>query len=558
MDTNSEVLNFLLKMGFINQSQVEAVRNKIMLTGLPAMQVLGKMGIVTEEQFLSLRADSLGITYMDLTDYLIDVALVKLIPESFVKKNKVVPLFKTGNTLTVGMVNPENVDLIHQIRRMTKLDYIEPVLVSEEGIQRVLESYYTFSGGSSLDELLSSIEKGPSESEEALAEDGSPVEAPVIKIVNMMIIQAVKERTSDIHVEPEEKMVRIRFRVDGVLHEVNQLPKNLQTAIISRVKVLANLDIAENRRPQDGRIRFRFESRDLDIRVSTFPTIHGENVVMRILDQSALVLELKDVGFGEKEMSVFNQLIQASYGMILVTGPTGSGKTTTLYSALSTVNSATKKIVTIEDPVEYQLPMVRQTHVNPKADLTFANGLRNILRQDPDIIMVGEIRDKETAEVAVQASLTGHLVFSTLHTNDSASTLNRMMDMGVEPFLISSSVIGILAQRLVRTICSKCKEPYQAPKELVHSLPLQKNAVFYRGKGCARCGQSGFYGRIGIFELLVVTEDIRRMVNEKRSAEEIKKKAIEQGMRTLRQSGFEKVAEGLTTFEEVFEATEVR
>jgi type IV pilus assembly protein PilB len=380
-------------------------------------------------------------------------------------------------------------------------------------------------------------------------------ETPIVKLVNIVIMLAVKERASDIHIEPEEHNLKIRYRIDGILQEKNIFPKKIQNIIISRIKVLSKMDIAESRKPQDGRIRLKIETKDLDIRVSTFPTIHGENVVMRLLDKTSLLLGLKQLGFSESEFKIFDKLIRHPYGIILVTGPTGSGKTTTLYAVLSSLNTPEKNIITLEDPVEYELPGIRQTPINPKAGITFATGLRSILRQDPDIIMVGEIRDKETAEIAIQAALTGHLVLSTLHTNDAPSALTRLVDMGIEPFLISSSVIGILAQRLVRTICDKCKQKYVPPPEAVKELGIKAGEEFYKGAGCQRCNQKGYIGRIGIFELLFIDEEIRKMVDAKKSADEVKRKAVELGMKVLRDDGLQKAKRGATTIEEVLRAT---
>ncbi len=526
------IIDLLLKQGLITQEQAEKAKDETKRTGLNLEKALEKLGFITEKDVANVRAANLGVPFMDLTDYLIDVELVKLIPEAVAKKYKAVPLFKIGNSLTVAMTDPQNIMALDQIRKVSKMDTIDPVLATGDGIQKILDSYYGVAG--SVDEIIKAIDKEKvlDTRKKGLAEVAE--EAPIIKLVNILFMQAVKERASDIHIEPEEDILRIRYRIDGILHEVNDIPKKLQSAIISRIKILSKMDIAENRKPQDGRIRLKLESKDLDIRVSTFPTVHGENVVMRLLDKSSVLLGLKELGFSKKLLETFDKLIHRSNGIILVTGPTGSGKTTTLYAALTAINSMEKNIITIEDPVEYELPLIRQTPVNPKAGITFANGLRSILRQDPDIIMVGEIRDKETADVAIQAALTGHLVFSTLHTNDASSALTRLMDMGVEPFLISSSIAGILAQRLVRKLCDKCK-----------------------GEGCKTCKDSGFTERIGIFELLVLDEKMKKIVNEKASADEIKKKAIALGMKVLKEDGLGKVKDGLTTQEEVLRATEV-
>ncbi|MFA5231504.1 MAG: ATPase, T2SS/T4P/T4SS family, partial [Candidatus Omnitrophota bacterium] len=512
------------------------------------------LGFISEEDIAEARANALGFLYMNLEDYVIDAELTKLIPENVAIKYKAVPLFKIMDALTVAMTDPSDIEALDHIRRISKVGSVDPVLVSAKSIEKILDSYY--GQGNSVEEIVKTFE-----SKKLLVDKGALAEAaeepPIIKLVNILISEAVKDRVSDIHIEPEMAVLRVRYRIDGILHEVHSLPKKLQNAVISRIKILANMDIAENRRPQDGKISVKLENKDLDIRVSTFPTVHGENVVMRLLDRSSILLGLKDLGFSRENLDIFAKMILQPNGIILVTGPTGSGKTTTLYSALSTISSMEKNIITIEDPVEYELPLIRQTQVNPKADITFANGLRSILRQDPDVIMVGEIRDKETAEVAIQASLTGHLVFSTLHTNDAPSSLTRLMDMGLEPFLISSSLILIVAQRLVRQVCPKCKEEYSPTPAALQNLGLDINAKFFRGKGCPVCKNTGFLGRIGIFEILVLNEVIRKMIEERKSADAIKKKAIELGMKTLREDGLDKTRQGLTTIEEILRVTEI-
>jgi type IV pilus assembly protein PilB len=549
-----EIAELLLKHGLITAEQLNKAKEEVKRTGIKLEKALEKLGFIIADDIVKTQADALGVPYIDLNGYIIDTALIKLVPEDLAKKYKVVPLFKIQDTLTVAMLDPHNIEALDQIRKVSGIDNIDSVLASESGIQKILDSYYEVAG--SVDEIVESIEKGKfanlKESPIEVAE-----EPPIIKLVNMLVIEAVKGRASDIHIEPELDTVRVRYRIDGVLHEVQILPKKLQSPVMSRIKILSGMDIAESRRPQDGKIRMRLESKDLDIRVSTFPTVHGENVVMRLLDKTSVVLGLEDLGFSKEQLAVFGKLIQQPNGIILVTGPTGSGKTTTLYAALTTVSSMEKNIITIEDPVEYELPLIRQTQVNPKADITFANGLRSILRQDPDIIMVGEVRDRETAEVAIQASLTGHLVFSTLHTNDAPSALTRLIDMGIEPFLISSSVIGILAQRLVRMICDKCKDKYTPSVSVQKDLGINEKAEFYKGKGCDKCKNTGYIGRIGIFELLILNDEIRKMVDEKVSADQIKKKALQLGMKTLREDGLDKAKKGLTTVEEVLRVTEV-
>ena len=548
-----EIIDLLLKQNLITQVQVEKAKDEVKRTGMKLEMALEKLGFITEEDIAEARANALGFLYMNLEDYVIDAELTKLIPENVASRYKAVPLFKIMDTLTVAMADPSDIQALDHIRRISKVDNVDPVLVSSRSIEKVLDFYY--GQGNSVEEIVKAIE-----SKKLLADKGTlsevAEEPPIIKLVNILISEAVKDRVSDIHIEPEMDVLRVRYRIDGILHEVHSLPKKLQSAVVSRIKILAEMDIAESRRPQDGKIRVKLENKDLDIRVSTFPTVHGENVVMRLLDRSSILLGLKDLGFTKENLDIFSRLILQPNGIILITGPTGSGKTTTLYSALSTISSMEKNIITIEDPVEYELPLIRQTQVNPKADITFANGLRSILRQDPDVIMVGEIRDKETAEVAIQASLTGHLVFSTLHTNDAPSSLTRLIDMGLEPFLISSSLILIVAQRLVRQICPKCKEEYSPTPAALQDLGLDAKTKFFRGKGCPACKNTGVLGRIGIFEVLVLNETIRKMVEERDSADVIKKKAIELGMKSLREDGLEKARLGLTTIEEILRVTE--
>ena len=547
-----ELVDLLLQEGILTEEKLTQARQESKRTGLNIERVLEKLGFVTAEQVVQVRADALGIPHMDLSDYIVDNALIKNIPAEVAKHYKMIPLYKIGNCLTVGMVDPQDIVALDHLRRFYQVEMIKSVLVSERSIERILE--VAFEQRDTLEEIIRSID-----SMKIVAEGAGEAaeEAPVIKIVNMLISQAVHDRASDIHVEPEADCLRVRTRIDGLLHEVAVLPQHLQNAITSRIKILAKLDIAESRRPQDGRIRLPVEERDLDIRVSTFPTVNGENVVLRLLDKSAVSFGLKEMGLNPRDLEAVNKIIRRPNGIILVTGPTGSGKTSSLYSILTTISSMEKNIITIEDPVEFEFPLIRQTPVNPKANLTFANGLRGILRQDPDVIMVGEIRDKETADIAMQAALTGHLVLSTLHTNDAPSALTRLLDMGVEPYLISSTVIGIIAQRLVKLICEKCKEEYNPPEEILRVLKVDAPGVFYRGRGCAFCKKTGYRGRTGIFELLGVTEEIKKMIAEQKTADEIKRQSQRLGMKTLRADGILKIQEGLTTAEEVLKVTEM-
>ena len=553
MGSSEATIKLLLQAGLINEEMLVKAEEETKCTGLTIEKALEKLGFTTAEDIVKTRANSLGIPYLDLETCQIEAGLVKLIPESIARKYKVLSLFKIGDTISLGMLNPSDIVAMDQIRRLIPSVHIEVILVSEKNMEKALDNYY--GSGSTASKIAQIIGEGSKKTKQPGMVE-SAEDAPVIKLIDSLITEATKNRVSDIHIEPEQKNLRVRYRIDGLLQEVDLLPKNLQDSVISRIKVLANMDIAESRSAQDGRINMGLGGKELDIRVSTFPTIYGENVVLRLLDKTSVILGLKELGFIEEGLAGFNKLIRRPNGIILVTGPTGSGKTTTLYAALTSISSMEKNIITIEDPVEYELPLIRQTPVNPKAGITFANGLRSILRQDPDIIMVGEIRDKETAEIAMQASLTGHLVFSTLHTNDAPSALTRLIDMGVEPFLVSSSLIGIMAQRLVRLICLKCKEKYTPDPEILNSLGLPKDGAYFHGRGCPACKKTAFVGRIGIFELLILNEEIRKMVEAKSSADEIKKKAVALGMKTLRQDGINKVLKGLTTPDEVIRVAE--
>ena len=544
-----EVVHLLIKDGLITEKMLEYARQEAQMSGLNIERALIKLELVTEEDIVKVRANALGIPYMDLSDYIIDPEIIAMVPKEVCMKFNLIPLFKIGSSITVGMVDPQDIVALDQIRRICKIDTVDPVLVSDRGVRRLLDA--SFGIGSSIDDIVKAIDN--EEAPDAVTEVGAG--APLVKLVNIIIAQAVKDHASDIHIEPEEDGVRIRLRVDGILQELKMLPKKIQNGVISRVKIMAKMDIAESRKPQDGRIRLRIETKDLDLRVSSFPTIHGENIVLRLLDKSAVLLGLKELGFLEDELQAFQKLITRPYGIVLVTGPTGSGKTSTLYSALSQINTVEKKIVTIEDPVEYELSLIRQTQINPKAGLTFATGLRSILRQDPDIIMVGEIRDRETADIAIQAALTGHLVFATLHTNDAPSTLSRLLDMGLEPFLLSTSLIGILAQRLVRTICFKCKEKVEPSSALLTDFNLEGVKYIYRGTGCRECDGTGLKGRTGIFELLPITEGIRRSIEMRAPTDEIRKNAKKTGFKNLREAGLQLVRAGVTTPEEVLRVT---
>lgn len=545
-----ELEEILVERGLLTSEQLESAKKEAEETGKSLKDVLIDSGFISKEHIPLLLSIELGVKAVDLSNIIVEPEVANLIPESVVRKFKVLPLFREGNNLTVAMADPTDVRIIDELHRETEL-MIEPVLASEMEIARAIDQ--TYGTADTIYELVKSIDE-----RKILSTKEAGEEAPIVKLTNLIIVQAIRDRASDIHIEPEEKMVRVRYRIDGVLHRVLSLPKFLQMPITSRIKIMSDLDIAERRLPQDGRIKMEVGNKSIDLRVAIQPTLHGENIVMRILDKSSIMIGIENLGFSEEDLESFLDLIHKPYGMILVTGPTGSGKTTTLYSALNRLNTEDRNIMTMEDPIEYQLPLVRQTQVNPQIGLTFAAGLRAILRQDPDIIMVGEVRDLETAEIAIHAALTGHLVFSTLHTNDAPSAFTRLIDMGVEPFLVSSSVLGVIAQRLVRVICENCKQSYKpAPtsiKEL--GLPPDKEVKLYRGKGCGLCKGTGYRGRTGIFSVLKVTPKIQELIVSRAPATEIDKAARSEGMKTLREDCLDKVLKGITTMEEMLRVTQ--
>ena len=485
------------------------------------------------------------------------------VPIQFLKKYKIVPVF-TSNEASVAVNDPLEFQPLDDLRQVLGWDGIQTVLAPYSAIISAINFAYDMSQDSA-EQVIQDMHGGDSdlilsEIEEIgdLLDDTS--DAPIIKLVNLVLSQAVKSRASDIHIEPYQDKLKVRYRVDGILYDMLTPPKHIQSTLVSRIKVMAKLNIAEKRLPQDGRIEIRIADKNVDIRVSTLPTGFGERVVLRLLDKSSVLLKLSDLGLPEDRLRLVNKLIRIPHGIMLVTGPTGSGKTTTLYAALTMINKPDINIITIEDPVEYQIEGIGQIQVNPKVGLSFANGLRSIVRQDPDVILVGEIRDLETAEIAIQSALTGHLVFSTLHTNDSASAVTRLIDMGIEPFLVSSSVVAILAQRLVRVICNNCKEPYTPDEESLENIGITYEMLadkkIYRGTGCSLCLNTGYKGRAGLFELMILDDTIKNLMLKTPDANAIKRKAIGQGMITLRQDGTQKVLDGITTIEEVFRVTQ--
>ncbi|MFB3886010.1 MAG: GspE/PulE family protein [Thermodesulfobacteriota bacterium] len=534
-------------------------------------QTLVRLGFITEELVLQILADYSDLPFVDLDTYLIDENVVKMVPEEMARRHTLIPIFKIGETVTVAMVNPLNIHALDEVRNRVKTD-VEIAISTEKKIKKAIDQHYGatdvilegtlqqfFRGG------VAAPSSGPMDyrkTHDLVVKEPQPgmvEDAPAARMFDLVMIQAIRERASDIHLEPDEMALRVRFRIDGFLYESLHLPKQIHPSLTSRIKILAEMDIAETRLPQDGNFNVKMEKRSFEIRVSTFPTIYGENVVLRILDQTSSLFKLEDLGFSEEMLDSCKQLMKRPNGIILVTGPTGSGKTTTLYAFLNLINSKEKNIITIEDPVEYRLPLIRQTQVNPKAGITFATGLRSILRQDPDVVMIGEIRDRETSEIAHQAALTGHLVLSTLHTNDAPEAITRLVDIGVEPYLISSSVIGVLAQRLVRMICPACKTSYPADAKLLGELgnaEKKQPPTLHRGKGCKNCKQSGYQGRSGIFELLFVNEKIKQLIAERASTQVIREAAKKTvGMVSLREDGLRKVLKGITTLEEVDRVT---
>ncbi len=530
--------------------------------------ILVRLQFITEDSLVSFLSKQYAIPAITVAQVDPDPDVLKLVPEQIAKKHGVLPIKRMGNTLTLAMADPTNVFALDDVGFMTGLQ-IQPVVASEAAIRKAFERLYDTGG--SVTDMMSELEEADTDvevvegSEEAFSKADifdlkeSADEAPVVRLINMILTDAIRRGASDIHLEPYEKVFRVRFRIDGVLHEIMTPPKRLEAALTSRVKIMATMDIAERRLPQDGRIKLRYHQREIDFRVSTLPTIFGEKTVMRILDKEALQLDLNALGFDPWSLEQFTKAIHSPYGMILITGPTGSGKTTTLYSAIHTINSPDINIMTAEDPVEYNLKGVNQVQVNDEIGRTFAACLRSFLRQDPDVILVGETRDLETAQIGIRAALTGHLVLTTLHTNDCPSTPARLLDMGIPPFLVSSSLQLILAQRLGRRVCKDCKEPYEANEESLAPyghVPQGLGTVnFYKGKGCQTCNFTGMKGRVAIYEVMPVSPEIRDMILRNATTAEINDVACSQGMKTLRQNALQKVIDGVTTVEEVLRVT---
>ena len=545
--------DMLEEKGLVKRADLEEALKEQSRTHRPLGSVLIERNYITEEQLLMVLAEQMGYQYVNLTMEPISVATFNIIPIGVCKEHNVVAVSKDGGVLKVAMVDPLDLNAMDAVQEATGMR-VQPVFATNEKIKDKISEL-----SSEHDEKMKKIHTegtgatqptGNDEMQEAL-------QGSVIKLVNQMIEKAVYSRASDIHLDPEEKDLACKMRVDGILMDVEMYPESLKPAIISRVKIMSGMDIAEKRLPQDGRVNVKIKDKDIDLRIATFPTVWGEKLSMRILDKSKGILALKELGMGERELQKFEKIINKPYGIIFVCGPTGAGKSTTLYSVLNIVDRVRNNVMTLEDPVEYLIPRVKQSQINIKAGLTFANGLRAILRQDPDVIMIGEVRDRETAEIAIHSALTGHLVFSTIHTNDASSAVARLVDMDIEPFLISSSLIGVLSQRLVRQLCTKCKKKStNLPEELLKKFGIAREdaAGIHEPVGCKECNMTGYSGRVGLFELLTITDVLRENIIKKASQHELKKLAIEQGMRPLMVDAVQKVLDGKTSFEEILVA----
>jgi type II secretion system protein E len=548
----------LIRDGQLSADQVQAIRDLAISQQIRFDQAIGRLGYMTEDAVRQSLGRALGLRVVALADRAIESDVLVAVPRKLIFKHQVMPIEMEGESLVVATANPLDLDAIDLVHEATGLT-IEPVLAPEDEIAALIKNYFGV-GGETVGAMVGGTDfevvDGERSSDDA---DELAQEASVVKLVNEIITEAIEQRTSDVHIEPTERGLRIRYRIDGVL-QVQSLPPEIHRfapAIVSRLKIMAKLNISEKRLPQDGRIKLRAQGRDVDVRVSIIPMAHGEGVVLRILDKGSLKFDLSGLGMSSQTLNIWQQLIEMPHGIILVTGPTGSGKTTTLYSALQEIARDQVKVITVEDPIEYNFDRIQQIQVQSKIGLTFAAGLRSILRHDPDVVLVGEIRDVETAEIAIQAALTGHLVLSTLHTNDAATAFTRLTDMGVEPFLVSSTVEGVMAQRLVRSICKECKTTYEPdPAELPPDFPRMDHPItLSRGSGCRNCRQSGYRGRQGIYELLAMTDPIREMVIERASSSAIKSQARKEGLITLREDAYRKLLGGATTVDELLRVT---
>lgn len=544
----------LISAGKITEEQLKYALEEQKKTGKKLGELLVEKGYIKEEEIIEVLEYQLGIPHMDLDKYFIDPEIPKLIPEKLARRHTLIPIRKERNKLIVAMSDPLNIFAIDDIKIATGFD-VEPVIATRKNILNSIEQYY---GKEVVEKAVEDFKKqynvdDINEIDEEIVNQIN--NAPVVRLINSIIKQAINNAASDIHIEPFENRLRIRFRIDGQLQEIMSPSKSTHSAIVTRIKIMGKMNIAEKRIPQDGRVEINIDGREIDLRISTMPTVYGEKVVIRLLDRSNFLLTKEQLGFINENLLRFNKIVKNPNGIILVTGPTGSGKTTTLYALLRELNSMDKNIITLEDPVEYKLEGINQVQINNKAGLTFATGLRSILRQDPDIIMVGEIRDEETARLAVRAAITGHLVISTMHTNDAPSTVARFIDMGIEPYLISSSLVGIVSQRLVRKICDNCKISYTPNLLEMKTLNIDEKTELFKGKGCSQCYNTGYKGRTAIHEIMIIDRDLRKLIDEKASSDVLRLNSSKSGMITLRENCRTLVLEGVTTFEELMRVT---
>lgn len=573
-----DIIDILVKSKRLSQDQMNEALQIQKQKQIPLRKILVEQGVISEEELLSLLSKKLFIPTLHLTKYKFDPEIVQLVPERMARQYNIIPLSRMGNTLTVAMSDPLNVFALDDLRLLTGCS-IDTVLSPKDEINTAIDTQYHVQSQdmqkllddaeapSTADKEKTDVELLKQEDLELTSALKESEKAPIVKLVDLMLTQALKKRASDIHVEAEQDCLRIRYRIDGALYDMFKIPKINQNAVLARLKIISNLDITESRIPQDGRFKLRFEGKEVDFRVSSLPVTFGQKFVLRLLDKSNLSIGLDKLGFSDEPMRIFEEAIAKPFGMILITGPTGSGKSTTLYSILNKLNTAERNIITVEDPVEYQIPGITQIQVKPEIGLDFASGLRALLRQSPDVIMIGEIRDSETADIAIKASLTGQLVFSTLHTNDAISSITRLIDMGIEPFLIASSLVMLCAQRLCRKICQKCRKPIDIPKEFLERIGFSDSAfsraaeakektVFYAAEGCKTCNNTGFYGRIAILETILIDDSIREMIVKKTSIDLLKDYAVQKcAMRSLREDVFIKVRDGMTTLDEALRVT---
>jgi len=568
MSNGDYAVDVLLDEQIVNEGQVEKARQLAAQKRIPLVQALRELNFIDGSTVAKAIAEHLGYEYVDLSTIEIKRTVLKTVPHSEARRYKAIPVDMHDNTVVVAVADPMNLNVLDNLRHVLKAN-VEPVVADEEEINHAIERYYGVEE-EQVTRMLEEISAGDirfyqddgrtlTANEQLTEEQEAAEEAPVIKLVSLLILEAVRHRASDIHLEPLGKRFRIRFRVDGVMREIQGPPRRLQASVLSRIKIMSKMDIAEKRVPQDGRIMINVLGRDLDLRVSALPAQHGESIVLRILDKESLLLGLPQLGFSSEDQRIYERLIQLPNGVLLITGPTGSGKTTTLYACLNFINRPDRKIITVEDPIEYMLSGINQVQVNEDIEMTFARVLRSMLRQAPNVIMVGEIRDLDTANTAIEASLTGHLVFSTLHTNDAPSAITRLVDMGVKPFLVASSLQSVMAQRLVRRVCPECREPYTPTSWELETFELTddklKDATLFKGAGCRACNNTGYRGRVGIFELMAVDEDVQKLIYKRVPSTEIRKLARQSGMKTLREDGMLKVLSGMTTLEEVMRVT---